>query len=74
VSATPGRTLVDWEAGPRRRRQLEAELARIVRVLSTRYPNSLPGGIPAEAVARPDAARALDMAADVLAFVRGRLP
>ena len=31
--------------------------------VATRYPNSLPGGIPAQAFARPEAERALAMAA-----------
>ena len=42
--------------------------------LPTRYPNSLPGGIPAEAFARPDAERALTMARAVIAAVKRRLP
>jgi HEPN domain-containing protein len=41
--------------------------------LSTRYPNSLPGGVPAHAFARPDADRALDMAREVIAAVTRRL-
>ena len=41
--------------------------------LSTRYPNSLPGGVPAHAFARPDADRALDMAREVIAVVTRRL-
>lgn len=41
--------------------------------LSTRYPNSLPGGVPAEAFAAPDAERALGMAREVLAAVRRHL-
>src|SRR5204863_490536 len=106
------REVVDWGAGERRRRRLEAELERIVAALpqlgvrrailfgslargdvggqsdldlilivdtqerfldrcrrfyapldhfylSTRYPNSLPGGIPADAFAGSDAGRAL---------------
>jgi HEPN domain-containing protein len=40
----------------------------------TRYPNSLPGGIPAEAFARADAERALTMARAVIAAVKQRLP
>ena len=40
----------------------------------TRYPNSLPGGIPAEAFGRADATRALDMTSEVLALVKHRLP
>ncbi len=39
----------------------------------TRYPNSLPGGIPSEAFGRPDARRALDMTSEVLATVKRRL-
>lgn len=41
--------------------------------LPTRYPNTLPGGIPAHAFARPDAERALEMAREVMAVVRRRL-
>ncbi len=37
--------------------------------LATRYPNSLPGGIPAEAFGEPDAGRALEMAAEALRTV-----
>ncbi len=36
----------------------------------TRYPNGLPGGIPAEAFSREDALSALEMAARVIAQVR----
>jgi HEPN domain-containing protein len=42
--------------------------------LPTRYPNSLPGGIPAEAFARADAERALTMARAVIAAVKRRYP
>jgi HEPN domain-containing protein len=42
--------------------------------LPTRYPNSLPGGIPAEAFGRVDAERALTMAHAVIAAVKRRLP
>jgi HEPN domain-containing protein len=41
--------------------------------VSTRYPNSLPGGVPAEAFAAPDAERALGMAREVIAVVTRRL-
>jgi len=41
--------------------------------LSTRYPNSLPGGIPAEAFTARDAERALEMAREVIAVVKHRL-
>ena len=41
--------------------------------LSTRYPNSLPGGVPAEAFTAPDAERALGMAREVIAVVKRRL-
>jgi HEPN domain-containing protein len=41
--------------------------------LSTRYPNSLPGGIPAEAYGSSDAERALDMAREVIEAVKRRL-
>jgi HEPN domain-containing protein len=40
----------------------------------TRYPSSLPGGIPAEAFARVDAERALTMARVVMATVKRCLP
>src|SRR2546428_4778132 len=36
----------------------------------TRYPNSLPGGIPAQAFARPEAERAFEMAREVMAAVK----
>lgn len=39
----------------------------------TRYPNSLPGGIPAEAFDETDARRALGLAADVIRVVRAKL-
>ncbi len=38
-----------------------------------RYPSGLPGGVPAEAFDRHDSARALEIARDVLQFVRGRV-
>lgn len=38
--------------------------------VSTRYPNSLPGGIPAEAFGPEDATRALGVAREVLAAVK----
>ena len=41
--------------------------------LPTRYPNTLPGALPAHAFARPDAERALDMAREVIAVVTRRL-
>ena len=41
--------------------------------VATRYPNSLPGGIPAQAFARPEAERALEMAREVMAAVKHRL-
>ena len=41
--------------------------------VTTRYPNSLPGGIPARAFARPEGERALEMARDVIAVVKRRL-
>src|SRR5438874_10909306 len=40
--------------------------------VATRYPNSLPGGIPAQAFARPEAERALEMAREVMAAGRHR--
>jgi HEPN domain-containing protein len=42
--------------------------------VATRYPNSLPGGIPAEAFARVDAERALTMARAVIVAVKRRFP
>jgi len=41
--------------------------------LPTRYPNTLPGGLPAHAFVRPDAERALDLAREVIAVVKRRL-
>ena len=41
--------------------------------LGARYPSALPGGVPAEAYEALDAARALEIAADVRQFVAGRL-
>lgn len=38
--------------------------------VSTRYPNSLPGGIPAEAFGPEDSTRALGMAHEVVATVK----
>ena len=39
----------------------------------TRYPNSLPGGIPAEAFDENDARRALALAKEVVHFVKGKI-
>ncbi|HEY7366051.1 MAG TPA: HEPN domain-containing protein [Methylomirabilota bacterium] len=41
--------------------------------VATRYPNTLPGGIPAEAFGQADASRALAMAGEVLEAVKGAL-
>lgn len=41
--------------------------------IPTRYPNGLPGGIPAEAFDADDARRALAMASEVLQFVQDRM-
>jgi HEPN domain-containing protein len=41
--------------------------------LGARYPSALPGGVPAEAYDGQDAERALEIARDVLRFVRERL-
>ncbi len=41
--------------------------------LGARYPESLPGGVPAEAYERADSDRALEIAGDVLAAVNQRL-
>ena len=40
---------------------------------STRYPTGLPGGIPAEAYDREDAVRAVQIANEVLDFVKPRM-
>jgi HEPN domain-containing protein len=42
--------------------------------IPTRYPNGLPGGIPAEAFNQVDAERALELARHVLQFVESRFP
>jgi len=42
--------------------------------IPTRYPNGLPGGIPAEAFDEHDAERALALAQSVLDFVKERFP
>ena len=39
----------------------------------TRYPNSLPGGIPADAFDESDARRALALAGEVMRLVRAKL-
>lgn len=41
--------------------------------IPTRYPNGLPGGIPAEAFDEDDARRALELATHVIDFVRNRI-
>ena len=41
--------------------------------VATRYPNTLPGGIPAEAFGQADASRALAMAGEVLEAVKAAL-
>jgi HEPN domain-containing protein len=41
--------------------------------IPTRYPNGLPGGIPAEAFIQDDADKAIKMTAQVIAFVKARL-
>jgi len=41
--------------------------------LPTRYPNSLPGGIPAEAFDESDAKRALALAGEVIGVVKRKL-
>ena len=40
---------------------------------TTRYPTALPGGVPHDAFEAADAGRALEIAADVLAFVDARI-
>jgi HEPN domain-containing protein len=42
--------------------------------IPTRYPNGLPGGIPADAFAKEDADQALKTAAFVIAKVDGKMP
>jgi len=42
--------------------------------IPTRYPNSLPGGLPSEAYNATDGERALSLAQQVLDFVQERLP
>lgn len=41
--------------------------------IPTRYPNGLPGGLPAEAFTRDDAARALEMTAKAIALVKQKI-
>lgn len=41
--------------------------------LGARYPESLPGGVPAEAYEQTDSERALEVASDVLAAVEQRM-
>lgn len=41
--------------------------------IPTRYPNGLPGGVPAHAYDEDDAASALEMAGVVMSFVKERL-
>ena len=41
--------------------------------IPTRYPNGLPGGIPADAYTKVDAARALDLATRVIDLVGAKL-
>ena len=41
--------------------------------MTTRYPTALPGGVPHESFDAIDAARALEIATDVLSFVDARL-
>lgn len=41
--------------------------------LGARYPSTLPGGVPAEAYERHDSDRALEIARDVLSFVRNKV-
>ena len=54
--------------------QLRAQAAPLDQYyVPTRYPNSLPGGIPAEAFDETDGRRALTLAGDVLALVRATL-
>ena len=40
----------------------------------TRYPNSLPGSIPAHVYSREVAAEAVALAQEVVGFVEGRIP
>lgn len=41
--------------------------------IPTRYPNGLPGGIPAEAYQEEDAQKAISMAEEVIQFIRERM-
>jgi HEPN domain-containing protein len=55
-------------------RRLHPEVAPLDKFyIPTRYPNGLPGGIPAEAFSEEDARGAIDMAEKVIALVRNRL-
>lgn len=42
--------------------------------IPTRYPNGLPGGIPAEAFDKDDAQKAISLAETVLLFVKEKFP
>jgi HEPN domain-containing protein len=51
---------------------LQPELGALDRLyIPTRYPNGLPGGIPAEAFAPTDAQRAISLAEQAITFVAG---
>jgi HEPN domain-containing protein len=55
-------------------KDLKKEVAPLDRFyIPTRYPNGLPGGIPADAYTVEDADRALSMAEQVISFIRKRL-
>lgn len=41
--------------------------------IPTRYPNGLPGGIPAEAFDADDARRALELAGEIVQFIQARM-
>ncbi|MFH1768863.1 MAG: HEPN domain-containing protein, partial [Candidatus Omnitrophota bacterium] len=40
--------------------------------IPTRYPNGLPGGIPADAYQEEDAVKAISMAEEVIEFIRNK--
>lgn len=55
-------------------RKLKKECAPLDRFyIPTRYPNGLPGGIPADAYTNHDSDRALSMAEQVISFVKKRM-
>lgn len=56
-------------------RQLRTRISPLDKYyIPTRYPNGLPGGIPAEAFDEADARGAISQAEEALQFVRARIP